>query len=388
MPRRGGVRTARRPARAPACLCGLLLGAMLAGPVRPVEAQQLPLKRAVPTDSATCPAASKPVVPSRAQREQARRLVAEGHAAAIVGDDSTARNRFKQAAALDGTDENIAYELARAYERTNNPQAAAREYCRYLALAPTSPDAADVRARIATLAPARSSVVPDRAAASFRAGLAAYDHQQWAAAEHAFGNAITAAPDWADPYYDRALTYAPQGSPTRAIADLERYLRLSPNAADRGDVTARIAALRQNRLNASTALASGIVPGLGQVYTHRPVLGLALLGAVAGTAYWAFQQHTVMETVPFTDPNGYSFTYQRPALKRTHLTVGLAAASALTIAGAVEAYLYAKHRGDGAAQAAAAHGAVPLPGSFAALPSVTARGFALTVGIALPFPIR
>ncbi len=90
--------------------------------------------------------------PTEAQRRSAREMVSRAQEAAIVDNDSTARDLYRNASQLDPTDASIAYALARAEEATHEPKAAIGDYCRFLSLAPTDAQAADVRGRIATLA--------------------------------------------------------------------------------------------------------------------------------------------------------------------------------------------------------------------------------------------
>lgn len=374
-----------RSLRIAASGCLALLGTALAA--QTVRAQQLVLKRWTPSDSAQlCPPLPKPVIPSWSQREQARRLMVVGHEAAITGDYAAARDRFKQAAQLDPTDENIAYELARAYEGTKDTADAAREYCRYLSLAPQSSEASDVRAHITALGVHRDPTIPAQAVARFRTGVDQFDRRQWSAAERAFSAATALAPGWADPYYDRALARAAAGDSRRAAEDFDRYLRLAPNAADRSAVTARIAALRRGLLDPSVALASGLLPGAGQFYTHRPVLGLAVLGATAGALYWGLRPQHVTITRTFKDPNDVSHSYTLEGTQRTHLTAGVAAASAITLLGALEAYIYARHETAPATGDDVRGGVRPTAGAFTALPTLTPAGMGL--GLTVHFPLR
>ncbi|HET7564656.1 MAG TPA: tetratricopeptide repeat protein [Gemmatimonadaceae bacterium] len=350
-----------------------------------VRAQQLTLKRSVPSDSgAPCPQLAKPVIPSWAQREQARRIMVLGHEAAITGDYAAARDHFKQAAQLDPTDENIAYELARAYEGTKDTADAAAEYCRYLSLAPTSTEAVDVRAHIASLTAGRDPKIPAQAAARFRTGVEAFDHQQWSAADRAFSAAMTIAPAWPDPYYDRALARSAAGDARHAIDDFVHYLRLAPNAEDRSAVAAHLVDLRRGLLNPSVALASGIIPGAGQFYTHRPVLGFVVLGAAAGALYWGFHPQHVTITRQAEDPNHVPYTYTLQGTQRTHLTAGVATATAITLLGALEAYVYARRDVAPAVARGAQQRAHPAVSSFAALPVLTPSGMGMGFTVRLP----
>ncbi|HEX6966234.1 MAG TPA: tetratricopeptide repeat protein [Gemmatimonadaceae bacterium] len=365
------------------------LGCALACAATLARAQQLALKRAVPSDSGVvCPQLPKPVIPAWAQREQARRLMVLGHEAAITGDYAAARDRFEQAAKLDPTDENIAYELARAYESTRDTAAAATEYCRYLSLAPTSEEAGEVRAHMATLTAGRDPKVPAPAVARFRTGVEAFDQQQWSAAEQAFSAAAALAPSWADPVYNRALVHVAAGDARHAVDDFERYLQIAPNADDHSAVAARVADLRRGLLVPRVALVSGIVPGAGQFYTHRPVLGAIVLGAAAGALYWGMQSQHVTVTRTAKDPNGIPYTYTLQGTRRTHFTAGVAAASAITLLGALEAYVYAKRDAAPSSMNAARRGERPTVSPFAAFPAVSPGGMAMAFTVQLPLRLR
>ena len=205
-----------------------------------------------PTRPACAPVPTPPT-PTDAQRRRARDLAQNGRQAAILGDSAAAFAQMREASQLDPTDGDLAYQLARAYETAGSSANAAKEYCRFLAIAPNAPEAGEARSRVATLAPPNLSAGPTVASALFDAGVAAYERKQLAEAEAKFGAAITAEPTWADSYYDRALVRIAQGDPRRAQTDFEEYLRLKPQAPDRAQVVARIETLRQRPLSARTS---------------------------------------------------------------------------------------------------------------------------------------
>jgi tetratricopeptide (TPR) repeat protein len=105
------------------------------------------------TASALCPAPRPAAEPSAEQRRAARDLAERAQQAAILGDRTSAREQLRQAAALDPRDADLAYQLARANEAAGATADAASEYCRFLALAPDGPEAAEARERVAILAP-------------------------------------------------------------------------------------------------------------------------------------------------------------------------------------------------------------------------------------------
>jgi tetratricopeptide (TPR) repeat protein len=88
---------------------------------------------------------------SAAAKLEAQQLTGRAQAASIEGDNSTATSLYQKAAQLNPSDPSIAYALGREYEVTRDARAMG-EYCRFLALSPAAPEAADVRQRIAELA--------------------------------------------------------------------------------------------------------------------------------------------------------------------------------------------------------------------------------------------
>jgi hypothetical protein len=97
-----------------------------------------------------CPAIPKAATPSDEQRRSARELVRRAQEATIVDDNATARDLYQRAAALNAMDASIAYALGREYETVRDPRAIA-EYCRFLSLTPTAPEAKDVGRRVTSL---------------------------------------------------------------------------------------------------------------------------------------------------------------------------------------------------------------------------------------------
>ncbi|MEO6529224.1 MAG: tetratricopeptide repeat protein, partial [Gemmatimonadaceae bacterium] len=83
------------------------------------------------------------------QRRTARDLAQRAQQSAILGDRTAARDQMTQAAALDPSNPDLAYQLARAQESAGAPDDAATEFCRFLALAPNAPEAAEARERVA-----------------------------------------------------------------------------------------------------------------------------------------------------------------------------------------------------------------------------------------------
>jgi tetratricopeptide (TPR) repeat protein len=334
-------------ARTGLCLTAVALLAMPAAPG--AGAQQLPLKRALsPASTLPCPATSPGAAPARNDSPDVRRLMALGHEAAIVGDHRQARDVFVDAARLSPGDERIAYQLGRAYEELGERPNAVREYCRFLALAPQASDAPDVRTRIASLGTATGAAATgDQATNAFRAGVTHLDQRRWQEASDAFGRVITTLPRAAEAYYDRALALTALQQRDAAARDLERYLVLRPSAEDAVQVRAQIDALRRTTYSTGTALVTGLVlPGLGQVYTSRPWMGLGV-AALAGTSlYFAMAPKDEQEIRDYsvTIP-GFPTIINIDTVtvtKHPYYAAGLAVFTTLTIGAAFEAARFAR----------------------------------------------
>ena len=345
-------------------------------PNRPASGRP-PLKRGLPVVAArpTCAPSATPRAGTAAQRRAARELAQRAQQSAILGDRTAARDQLRQASAVDPANPDLVYQLARAQEAIGANDAAVVEYCRYLALAPSAPESAEVRERIATLARNTQPTVPDKIMAPFLTGVTAYEAGRYAQAEIAFSSAITLQPDWADAYYDRALANAARGQREQAIADLQRYLRLRPEAEDRAAVIARINNLRGGPLSPTAALGLGLViPGAGQMYTGRKVLGVITLAAAGGALAYAVKTDQVTKefVVNPTDPFGNPlppFIDRRTEVGRPHLTAGLATLGAIAGVSAIEAFVHARRLNAGEQR----FGAAIVPSSEGVALRVTLR---------------
>ena len=309
-----------------------------------------PLKRGLPVVAPrpVC-AAIAPARPATAeQRRAAREIAQRAQQSAILGDRTAARDQLRQASAVDPTNPDLAYQLARAQDALGATDDATTAYCRYLALAPNAPEATEVRERIAGLTRNAQTTVAENVLAPFRTGATHYDAGRFAAAALSFGTAISLQPDWAEAYYDRALANAARGQRELAIADLQQYLRLRPEAEDRAAVIKRISGLRGGPLSPTAALGLGLViPGAGQMYTGRKVFGVLTLAAAGGALAFALKSGPVTKefVVNPTDPFGNPlppFVETRTETGRPNLVSGLAALGAIAGATAIEAFVHAR----------------------------------------------
>ena len=107
---------------------------------------------------AACSAAANAVQPA-ANKSQAEKLARQAYDAELLGQVQEARTLLLRASALDGTDRTAAYHLARTSEVLGDRATAVTAYCRFLALAPSATESAEVRQRLATLSPRETRAV-------------------------------------------------------------------------------------------------------------------------------------------------------------------------------------------------------------------------------------
>ncbi|HET7583454.1 MAG TPA: tetratricopeptide repeat protein [Gemmatimonadaceae bacterium] len=292
-----------------------------------------------------CPAALAPATAST-NPAHVRQLMRDGLEAELTGDMSHARDMFAQAATLAPQNADIAYHLARAHDALGEKSAALAAYCRYVALAPSMDDAADVRARIAALAPAHPApvTVAERPPLTRTPGDSTARRAGGATAE---------------PVALSPRTHATRSRGANSLSPLPK----SP----------------------AGALARGLLlPGMGQFYTDRPVAGALVLGAVTGAVYVALRPHDVRTTESFDGPFGAPHEFVRTTTERPNFTAGIVSAAVITVLGAVEAYHHASGRYDALAERRAAQ-RERAAADRAPAPVVTASGGALGIGLALRF---
>lgn len=274
---------------------------------------------------------------------ESRRLIDEAQDAALQGDHSAARDAFAKAALLVPGNARVAYYLGRELEALTETTPAVREYCRYLALSPAAADADEVRGRIVRLTPASDLARVDEARANFRSGIALLQRKQYLAADSAFASVARQVPAAPEPYFNRALSRAARGDRSSAMQDFEKYLELSPQATDRPVVRGSMTRLQDRVYGPGAAFGAGLlVPGLGQMNTGRPVLGVIALGAVGGAVALALstKQETVAQS--FTDPFGNTYVDSLQRTTRPLVVAGLAVAAAVWLGAAFESSSYAR----------------------------------------------
>ncbi len=204
-----------------------------------------------------------PASPVRAQAggsgadvERARVLFAEGQAAYAEGRFEEAATKMAAAFEITGSPE-LAFNLGRVYERMSDYDRAIRFFRLYLRRgSPSEAEAEDVRARIArldeakrrqrdqvfTAAPAADELTAE-ARAFFLRGVAMFQRRHYDAAMQAFIAAQRFAP-LPEVLYNMAVTAERLGQRRDAADYYREYLRLRPDAPDRGAVERRMAELR------------------------------------------------------------------------------------------------------------------------------------------------
>lgn len=217
-----------------AMLCGLLLLSGLAGlgTPTPVGAQ---------SDDA---------------RETARNLFLEGQAAYDAGRYSEAAEKMLAAYEIVASPE-LAYNVGRVYERMSEYEQAIRYFGIFLRRGtPPAEERRDIQNRIVALqqaqrrqreqvftAPPSNDELTREARTFFLRGVAMYRRGHFEAAMQAFTAALRFAP-LAEVYFNTAVCAERLGSRSDAVDYYREYLRLRPDALDRGRVEAEIRRLR------------------------------------------------------------------------------------------------------------------------------------------------
>ncbi len=204
-----------------------------------------------PAAGASAQAAAAP-----APVDRARTLFAEGQQAYAEGRFADAAAKMSAAYELTSSPE-LAFNLGRVYERMSEYDQAVRFFRVYLRRGtPTAEERTQVgeriarlqeakrrqRAQVFTAAPAETELTAE-ARTFFLRGVAMFRRRQFEAAMQAFIAAQRFAP-LPEVLYNMAVT-AERLDQKRDAADYYReYLRLRPDAPDRGDVERRMATLR------------------------------------------------------------------------------------------------------------------------------------------------
>ncbi len=357
------------------------------------NAQNLPLKRALPEQASPCPVepAFRLDPPSPDDRAEAERLGRAAGTVLIVGDLQGARENLERAVRRDPTNAEIAYTLGRTLEDLGERDAALGHYCRVLLLEPAEEDRREVEARLERLA-AETSITFGGAFGRFQQGVQEFDAERLTESERSFSAALRDNPDWPEALYNRGVVYAAMGRRQFAVRDLWAYLDLRPAAADRGTVVAAIRSLEEGTplavptasppaarpapsgsgasgsgpsrsmpVNAGTdsgsteaersgvspggALGAGLlIPGMGHFYTKRPAKGFVYLTLAGGAAAAGvlYRETTIVCGTPTVEGECPPGSVLDEETERPYLWTGVGVAALVTVWGAVDAYRGAK----------------------------------------------
>lgn len=319
----------------------------------PLSGQSLALDRDYPgTGPYECPAPADPVQPTDDQRVRASQLTSDALEASILGDLEGARALMEQAAEADPTSPEVAYRYARALEDMEMRQEAISEYCRAIALGAVDAGIQDSRERLDALYDIVRERITDRARNAFVDGLNDADASRFEAAVGSFSVAIEEVPDWAEAFYNRAIVLEELGRIQESLADYRRYLALTPSEVDPvvAAVSERIGTLEgvvaMPTPSPGAALALGVVPGMGQYYTGRGITGTVVLAAAGGAIAAGFLVKKVTVRCIERAPDGSCppDRIQGETTERPYLVPALGAAAAVTLIGAIEAFIKARGR--------------------------------------------
>lgn len=314
--------------------------------VSALAGQELPLKRNLPgSDSITCPPVDLTVQVSDAEKGEAARLGSGADQETMVGNDERANELYARATGLDPLSAELAYRYAISLQAAGDSDAAIGQFCRALGLGSREQGIGDAQVQINALVRAREPEIPEAARTEFMNGLLQADLGQWAAAASAFGTAFLAAPDWADAIFNRGVANARIDARDDAIADLQQYLALLPNAPDANDVSQRIGQLQAPPaapMSGGTAFGVGLlVPGMGQFYSGRALGGASVLTLAAGALAAGLLIEEVQVSCVGTTSSGGECPPDRVISEESskpYLVPALAAYGVITIIGAIEAY--------------------------------------------------
>jgi tetratricopeptide (TPR) repeat protein len=323
-----------------------LVSAALAWSATSLGGQQLPLKVDYPGSSPIVCASIDPVEePGEEERAQASSLGASAAQAVILGDLDRARELLARATRVDPSSVELAYRYARTLEDLGEAEAAVSEFCRALATGTGTEEVQDARARMNALIASERRTISDFAIESYRAGVSEAEGGFLDEAAEALSLAVAEAPTWPDAHYNLGVVFSRLGRSVEAAAEFRLYLDLIPTADDALTVSQRIGQLEslEATRNATATLGLGILlPGMGQFQSDRTQSGLTVLAAAGAAlaAGYLTKEVTVqclIEVPPGGDCEPGQVHSEETARPRMGLAIG--AAAAITVIGAIEAYL-------------------------------------------------
>jgi tetratricopeptide (TPR) repeat protein len=354
----------------------------------PLAAQELALTRDYPGFGPfECPAPATYAPPAPEDEAQAGQLASDAIQAVILGELPRAQELLARATELDASSAELAYRHARVLEDMAVHEQAMLEYCRALALGAEDVGISDSRVRIEAIYEIVRDQISPVARQAFTDGITLADGGYYAPAVDEFSRALEEAPDWGPAIYNRAVVLEAMGLVTESLDDYRRYLEVTPSEIDPvvARVTERIGLLEGMVAlptpSPAGALALGVAfPGMGQYYSGR---GLATAGAAVVTGLM-FKEVTVRCLTPSPDGDCPPGDVVDETTKRPYLLPALGAGVAVTLVGAIEAWVRARGR-RAEASATAAEANVEATRSSQGLelagPSLTTRGGRVEVAL-------
>jgi tetratricopeptide (TPR) repeat protein len=349
--------------RAPAAV--LVFGAIAAPGL---GAQQLPLKTAIPPGEALiCGEAvgeASPPAPVQGDADGAVRLVNAATQTMLLGDLDGALEFLDHALHLDPAAADAVYLKARIFQRQEAPDSAAAALCQFLRIDPVGPSAQEARQRLDA---ARDEGVGRELLDAYRNALELERQGHLVEAEAALSRFVAERPAAAVAVYNRAVVRLALGQDDGAHSDLRRYLALEPDAPDASQVW-RVLGPGPSASVAwrpGTAFITGVLlPGGGQFYTGRPLVGAAITTLAGGAlAAGILSERT---TIRCRDAQATVCAEDWIASRDTErpwLLPAVGAAMGLALGAAMEATLYVRR-----AAGSAHHEPSVIPGPARLLP--------------------
>lgn len=327
---------------------------VISGWSAPLAAQQLALERDYPGFGPfECPAPSAFAPPPPEDQAQAGQLASDAIQAVILGELLRAQELLARATELDPSSAELAYRHARVLEDLTAHQQAMLEYCRSLALGAEDNGILDGRGRMEAIYEIVRDQVTPPARAAFADGVTLADAGMYPQSVDAFSLALEESPTWGPALYNRAVVLEAMGRLGESLNDYRRYLEVTPTEIDPvvARVTERIGLL-EGMVSVPTpspggALALGVVfPGMGHYYSGRGLTGTVVLAAAGAAVATGLMYREVTITCLDPLPGGTCApgAVTDEMTSRPYLIPAVGAAAAVTLVGAIEAFVRARRR--------------------------------------------
>ena len=330
------------PARVLVVLFALALGSAPASAQRfTLRAEPTPAHELVCADTAALPDSSR--APDDPEVE---RLTDAATQAMILGDFEGALSFLDRAIGIDARATEPLWLRARVLHQAGRLHESTDAFCRFLALEPTGAPAQEARRRLDEARTADTVVAAIER--DFASGVAQYRADRLAEAEASFTRVLGERPAAASALYNRGVVRLSAERFEAARADLERFRSLARlDATDSARVQGMIdwATASIGGPTAGRALGLGmLLPGGGQFYTSRPVLGTLMLGTSAGLLATGFLVERTRIRCLAPDPDGGCPPEQIASeeTERPLLLPAVGVAALLWVGGAIEASLQAR----------------------------------------------